>query len=95
MKVDKPFDIKPGELRCPHCWNRDIVPSMPRGIWDEMMRWLGRVPRHCRFCGRRFHPKLEEIKHDAKLRAEAEEMRSQKAALKKPKPGVRKKGGTT
>ena len=73
LKIDKPLDIRPGELRCPHCYGKDIVPSMPRGLWDALLNRLGRVPRHCRFCGRRFHPTVEEIRRDAALRAEAEQ----------------------
>jgi hypothetical protein len=33
------------------------------------MSGMGRVPRHCRFCGKRFHPKPEKIERDAALRA--------------------------
>jgi hypothetical protein len=72
LKVDKPLDRKPGELRCPYCYGKDIVPSLPRGIWDAVMSGMGRVPRHCRFCGRRFHPKLEEVERDAAIRAQTE-----------------------
>jgi hypothetical protein len=50
-------DIKPGEVRCPRCYGRDLVPSLPRGVRDAVMRWFGRVPRHCRFCERRFFVK--------------------------------------
>jgi len=28
---------------------------MPRGLKDEFMRARGRVPRHCRSCGKRFY----------------------------------------
>jgi hypothetical protein len=72
LKVNKPLDIKPGELRCPHCYGKDIVPSLPRGLWDALLSALKRVPRHCRFCGRRFHPKIEDVERDSALRAEAE-----------------------
>jgi len=51
---DEP-DIKHGELRCPRCFGKDIVPSMHRGLLDALMARLGRVPRHCRACGKRFH----------------------------------------
>ena len=53
--VDKPFDILPGEVRCPRCFGKDIVPSMPRGLRDAVMRVFGGIPRHCRFCGCRFY----------------------------------------
>jgi len=53
--VDKPFHILPGELRCPRCFGKDIVPSMPRGWRDAVMRLFGGIPRHCRFCGCRFY----------------------------------------
>jgi hypothetical protein len=53
--VDKPIHFLPGELRCPRCFGKDIVPSMPRGFRDAVMRLLGGIPRHCRFCGRRFY----------------------------------------
>jgi hypothetical protein len=34
---------------------KDIVPSMPRGWRDAVMRTFGRIPRHCRSCERRFY----------------------------------------
>jgi len=51
--------MKSGELRCPRCFHRDIVPSMPRGLKDEFMRARGRVPRHCRSCGKRFYVRTD------------------------------------
>ena len=30
---------------------------MPRGIKDDIMQGLGKVPRHCRGCGKRFYVK--------------------------------------
>jgi hypothetical protein len=27
---------------------------MPRNFWDEVMRGFGRLPKHCRACGKRF-----------------------------------------
>jgi hypothetical protein len=53
--VDKPFQVLPGEQRCPRCFGKDIVPSMPRGWRDAVMRAFGKIPRHCRFCERRFY----------------------------------------
>ena len=53
--VDKPFDILPGDVRCPRCFGKDIVPSMPRGWRDAVMRLFGGIPRHCRFCECRFY----------------------------------------
>jgi hypothetical protein len=49
---------------------------MPRGIWDDIMRGAGRIPRHCRFCGRRFHVKAEAIQQDLALREEESKARS-------------------
>jgi hypothetical protein len=34
---------------------RDIVSSMPRGWKDAIMLGFGRIPRHCRSCGKRFY----------------------------------------
>jgi hypothetical protein len=28
---------------------------MPRNFWDELMRSFGKVPKHCRGCGKRFY----------------------------------------
>jgi hypothetical protein len=28
---------------------------MPRGLKDAVMRWFGKIPRHCRFCEKRFY----------------------------------------
>jgi hypothetical protein len=53
MEVDLHIEIKPGELRCPTCFRRDIVPSLQRGVRDAVMAYFGREPRHCRSCGRR------------------------------------------
>jgi transcriptional regulator NrdR family protein len=53
--VNQPIEIKPGEVRCPRCFAKDVVLSLPRGILDAIMRKTGRVPRHCRACGRRFY----------------------------------------
>jgi hypothetical protein len=53
--VDKPIQMVPGEPRCPRCFGKDIVPSMPRGWLDAVMGALKRIPRHCRSCGKRFY----------------------------------------
>jgi len=53
--------VKPGELRCPRCLSRDIVPSKPRGILDMFMDGQGRIPRHCRSCGKRFYVRREKV----------------------------------
>ena len=56
MEIVEPIHIVPGELRCPRCFGKDIVPSMPRGWLDTLMlRAFHRIPRHCRFCERRFY----------------------------------------
>jgi hypothetical protein len=49
------IEFKPGESRCPRCLSKDFAPSLPRGWRDAFMRSLGRIPRHCRACGRRFY----------------------------------------
>jgi hypothetical protein len=48
---------EPEALRCPSCRGRDVVADFPRNFWDEIMRGWGRLPKHCRTCGRRFHVK--------------------------------------
>jgi hypothetical protein len=45
--VGKPIHVVPGELRCPRCFGKDLVPSMPRGWRDAVMRVLGRIPWDC------------------------------------------------
>ncbi|MBZ5582530.1 MAG: hypothetical protein LAQ30_10075 [Acidobacteriia bacterium] len=55
LEVRDPIAIKPGEVRCPRCFSKDIVPSLPRGWLDSFMVAWGRIPRHCRACGRRFY----------------------------------------
>jgi hypothetical protein len=52
--VREEIEFKPGELRCPRCMSKDLAASLPRGMWDAIMRALHRIPRHCRVCGRRF-----------------------------------------
>jgi hypothetical protein len=42
-------------VRCPRCYCKDIVPSLPRSIRDEVMRWFGGIPRRCRACENRFY----------------------------------------
>jgi len=59
MVVDKRMEIQPGDVRCPRCFHKDIVPSLPRGWLDSVMRRFGRVPRHCRFCEKRFYVGVE------------------------------------
>jgi len=54
LKIKDVPEVKPGEIRCPRCYGLDLVPSRPRGVFDAVMRWCGRVPRHCRFCAKRF-----------------------------------------
>jgi hypothetical protein len=58
LVVNQPIYFKPGEVRCPGCLTLDIVPSMPRGWLDTLMAWMGRTPRHCRSCGKRFYIRL-------------------------------------
>jgi hypothetical protein len=48
-------EIQPAEPRCPRCFSLDVVPSLPKGIVDELMGRMGRIPRHCRACAKRFY----------------------------------------
>jgi hypothetical protein len=59
--VDKPIHFVPGELRCPRCFGKDIVPSIARGWLDSLMGMLGRIPRQCRFCEKRFYASSAEF----------------------------------
>jgi hypothetical protein len=34
---------------------------MLQGLKDEFMRACGRIPRHCRFCGKRFYVRMTEV----------------------------------
>ena len=61
MIVDRAIDFQPGELRCPRCFGKDIMPSMPRGPLDSAMGVVGRIPRRCRFCGKRFYVRAEDL----------------------------------
>ena len=61
MEINQPIDAKPGEIRCPRCRRRDIVPSLPRGVIDMFMHGMGKVPRHCRSCGKRFYVNAERL----------------------------------
>ena len=54
MELDDELQSEPDGIRCPSCFRRDIVPSMPRGFFDRLMIRWGRIPRHCRACGKRF-----------------------------------------
>jgi hypothetical protein len=56
--------------------SRDLAPSMPVGMWDYIMRTAGRIPRHCRKCGKRFYAKLEAVRQDLALREQDEKARS-------------------
>jgi hypothetical protein len=55
LEVSTKIDIKPGELRCPRCFSKDVADSIPRGFRDGFMAAWGGVPKHCRACGRRFY----------------------------------------
>jgi transcription elongation factor Elf1 len=58
LEVSTKIDIKPGELRCPRCFSKDVAVSAPRGFRDEFMAAWGRAPKHCRACGRRFYVRV-------------------------------------
>jgi hypothetical protein len=68
LTINTPIDFRPGELRCPRCKSKDLAASMPRGMWDSIMQGAGRIPRHCRSCGKRFHARQEAIRRDLELR---------------------------
>jgi hypothetical protein len=55
LEIQEPFEIKPGQVRCPRCFSRDLALSKPRGLFDAIMERFKRVPRHCRGCGKRFY----------------------------------------
>ena len=55
LSVDSSLKVELTVLRCPRCWGRDIVPSLPKGILDRVMKKLDRVPCQCRFCAHRFY----------------------------------------
>jgi hypothetical protein len=65
LEIEQHLDIKPGDLRCPRCLRLDVVPSRPRGIADMFMEGLGKVPRHCRSCGKRFYVNRERLEDDS------------------------------
>ena len=55
LQVNIPIEVKPGELRCARCFSRDIAPCIPAGLRDTIMGRFARVPKICRFCGKRFY----------------------------------------
>jgi hypothetical protein len=55
LEVNQPIEIKPGDLRCPRCISKDLAPSLPHGWLDALMQAWGRIPKHCRACGKRFY----------------------------------------
>lgn len=55
LLVREQIVVKPGEIRCPRCKSKDVVSSGRAGLFDALMEGFGRVPRHCRACGRRFY----------------------------------------
>lgn len=46
---------KETELRCPHCFSRDIGYTRQRTTGDAIMGMFRRIPKRCRACGRRFY----------------------------------------
>jgi hypothetical protein len=57
LQANRKLDIRPGDRRCPRCFEKDVVPSLPRGFVDALMKKFGRIPKHCRFCEKRFYVK--------------------------------------
>jgi len=62
MQVKDKIDLDSGDLRCPRCFGKDLAPSQPRGVRDWLMSRLGKVPRHCRFCEKRFYVEQEALR---------------------------------
>jgi hypothetical protein len=62
--LDQPVDSQfPDDvLRCPRCFSKDIAPSISSGWIDDMMWHFGRIPRQCRYCGKRFYVREPEGK---------------------------------
>jgi hypothetical protein len=59
VQVNVHIDLESGDLRCPRCFGKDLVFTASRGLLDAIMRRYGKIPRHCRFCGKRFYVPLE------------------------------------
>jgi hypothetical protein len=55
LEAKQPTGAGTPPLRCPRCNRTDVVPSLPRHFWDEVMRGFGRTPKQCRYCGKRFY----------------------------------------
>jgi hypothetical protein len=55
VQVNQHIDLASGILRCPRCFGKDLVASHPRGLVDGIMRLFHKIPRHCRFCEKRFY----------------------------------------
>ena len=47
-------DDMPLPIRCPGCYCRDCVPSLPTRRFDRLFVSMHRVPYECRVCGKRF-----------------------------------------
>lgn len=62
MEVNDKIDLNSGELRCPRCFGKDVVPSFQRGFRDWIMSRLGKIPRQCRFCEKRFYVTEEALR---------------------------------
>ncbi len=56
--------------------SRDLAPSKSTGLFDYIMRRTGRIPRHCRKCGKRVYTKLEVVRQYLALREQDEKTRS-------------------
>ena len=76
METHLVYDIRPGEVRCPKCYSRDVASSLPHRRLDRLMIHFHRVPRQCRFCGHRFYVRQDRLKRRAKPGNE------------KPSPGI-------
>jgi hypothetical protein len=55
LQIAEQIEIKPGDLRCPRCFSKDLAESLPHGLKDALMRRFRRIPKHCRACAKRFY----------------------------------------
>jgi hypothetical protein len=55
LEPNPDYERNTDELRCPRCSSLDVVHSHRQGMIDALMYRMGSVPRHCRYCGRRFY----------------------------------------
>jgi hypothetical protein len=86
VRVKEQIDRETGELRCPRCLRKDLVPSQQRGIRDWIMQRMGKIPRHCRSCEKRFYVAEETLKAIDRAIGEARQAYYQETARKRKPP---------